>query len=77
MKQKDIALIIIVVFISGMASFFISKFVFKVDNLKENVETVEAISSEFPVPDDKFFNSNSINPTQTIKIDGSGNPNLF
>ena len=69
MKQKDIALIIIVVFISGMASFFVSKFVFKVDGLKENVETVEAISAEFPVSDEKFFNAQSINPTQIIKID--------
>jgi hypothetical protein len=77
MKQKDIALIIIVVFISGMASFFVSKFVFKVDGLKENVETVEAISAEFPVPDEKFFNSQSINPTQIIKIDGNGNTKLF
>lgn len=77
MKQKDIALIIIVVFVSGVASFFLAGLIFKTNNLSEKVETVEAISADFPTPDKKFFNSDSINPTQLIRIGENENQQPF
>lgn len=77
MKQKDVALIIIVVFISGVTSFFLAGVLFKTNNLSEKVETVEAISAEFPTPDKKFFNSKSINPTQLIRIGKDQNKQPF
>lgn len=77
MKQKDIALIIIVVFVSGVASFFLSTYLFKTSNLKENVETVSSIDAVFPEPDTQFFNDESINPTIRIKIGETENEKPF
>jgi hypothetical protein len=69
MKQKDVALIMIIVFISGVISFVISRnFITSPDhNLK--AAKVEPIVAEFNQPDNKYFNDQSINPTRTIFID--------
>lgn len=78
MKQKDIALIIIIVFISGVASFFLSNMLFaSPDKRDQKVEKVEPITADFPAPDRKYFNENSIDPTQLIQIGESTNPNPF
>ena len=76
MKQKDIALIIVVVFISGVISFFVSNMLFSSpDQRKTEVEVVEPISASFTKPDARYFNKDAINPTQQIQIGGdSGNP---
>ena len=75
MKQKDIALIIIVVFISGVISFFVSNMLFaSPENRQTEVEVVDEITSTFTKPDPRYFNAESINPTQQIQIGGSGNP---
>lgn len=77
MKQKDIALIIIVVFFAGVASFFLSGFIFRTNNLSEKVKTVEPISADFTDPDKKYFNPDAINPTQLIRIGENNNPQPF
>ncbi len=78
MKQKDIALIIVVVFIAGIISYFVSSaFISKPQNRQTKVEVVEAISSEFPKADTRYFNSNSINPTQNIQIGNQNNTQPF
>jgi hypothetical protein len=78
MKQKDIALIIIIVFISGVVSFFVSNLLFaSPDKRDQKVEKVEPITADFPTPDQKYFNENSIDPTQLIQIGESTNPNPF
>lgn len=72
MKQKDIAVIIVVVAISAIISFIISSNVFtSPKNLREEVEIVEPISAEMPKADERYFNINSINPTEEITI-GNG-----
>lgn len=68
MKQKDVALIIVIVFISGLFSFLLTRVVIDSDNKKQEVEVVEPISAEFGQPSDKYFNANSTNPTQLIQI---------
>lgn len=75
MKQKDWSVIIVVVFISAVLSFVLSNFLFGGDNSRqEKVEVVQPITTEFTTPNEKYFNNNSVNPTQTIKIgDGSNN----
>lgn len=74
MKQKDIALIAIIVFISGFISFFASRYLLVPSNARTaQVEVVEPITAEFTEPDSKYFNEKSINPTQTIEIGGNGN----
>ncbi len=78
MKSKDILLIGVVVFISGLASYFVSgKVISPPKNRKQQVEVVEAISTEFKQPDPKFFNSNSIDPTKLIQIGDNTNPTPF
>lgn len=78
MKQKDIALIIVIVFISGIASFFISGALFASSSSRQQkVEKVEAITADFPTPSKKYFNSESIDPTQLIQIGNSTNPDPF
>ncbi len=77
MKQKDIALLIIVVFVAGVGSFFLSGLLFKTNNLSEKVETVEPISAEFQEPDERVFNANAINPTQLIRIGDDSNKQPF
>lgn len=78
MKQKDIMLIAVIVVVSGVLSFFLSNLVIgtpQKSGLK--VEVVEPITSDFPTPDNKYFNEKSINPTQVITIDATNNPQPF
>lgn len=80
MKQKDIILIIIVVFVSGVFSLIISNYLFaSPKNRQEQVEVVEPISASFDVPakDDKYFNAQAIDPTQIITIGGNSNQQPF
>lgn len=78
MKQKDIALILVMVFISGVLALLISNFVFsKPQNREQTAEVVDIINSDFPPPPSKYFNSNSVNPTQQIEIGNTTNPNPF
>lgn len=78
MKQKDIALIVVIVIVSGTISFFLSKWLFSVPaNRQTKVEVVTPISADFNQPDQRYFNSNSVDPTQNITIGGSQNTAPF
>lgn len=78
MKQKDIATIAFIVFVSAVASIIISKLIISTPKSRqEKIEIVEPISADFTRPSEKYFNSSSINPTQTIKIGGDGNTKPF
>lgn len=78
MKQKDWALILVIVFISGIFSYFIANiFVSSPTKKPIQVEVVEKISSDFVKPDSKYFNSQSVDPTQLIQIGDSSNQKPF
>ncbi len=78
MKQKDIVLIVAVSLISGVLSFFISRLLFtSPKNRQQQVEVVEKISADFPIPDKKYFNPNAVNPTKLIQIGDTPNPQPF
>lgn len=78
MKQKDIVLIIVVVFISVVSSIILSKFLISTpENRQQQVEVVGSVSEELKQPDEKYFNKDSINPTQQIKIGGDENTKPF
>lgn len=78
MKQKDIALIIVIAFISGVLSFMLSGMLFgKPADRQQKAEVVDVITSDFDLPESKYFNANSIDPTQLIQIGNSNNPNPF
>jgi ABC-type cobalt transport system substrate-binding protein len=78
MKQKDVALIILVIFFSVVISFFVSKLIFTSASQRSlTAEVVEPIDPNFQQPDNAFFNPKSINPTQLIKIGDSKNNQPF
>ncbi len=78
MKQKDLALIIFIVGLSGIISYFISSaFISSPKNRQQKVEVVEKINSDFIRPDAKYFNKDSKNPTQTIQIGNDSNTKPF
>jgi len=78
MKQKDIAVILIVVFFSAIFSYFVSSAIFvSPKDRKQKVEVVQPITSDFPKPDERFFNSSAFDPTQTIIIGENANTDPF
>jgi hypothetical protein len=78
MKQKDIALIIVVSFISAIFSYILSNAIIGSPTTKrEKVEVVEAIKPDFIQPDSRYFNTDAVNPTQLIQIGNNPNPVPF
>lgn len=78
MKQKDLMLIGISVFISVILSVVLSgKLISAPKNRQQKVEIVEAIKPEFPTPDSKYFNKDSVDPIQLIQIGNNKNPKPF
>ena len=78
MKQTDIAMLILIISLSLVFSFFVGNAVFGGEsNRSTEVEVVEPITAEFPDPDENIFNAKSINPTQTINIGGSKSTDPF
>lgn len=78
MKQKDVVLLIIVVFVSVVVSIVASSLVFKTPTgQSEQVDVVPVISSSFPKPDSRYFNNQAIDPTQIITIGNGNNTNPF
>jgi hypothetical protein len=73
-KQKDIALIIVIAMVSGIVSFAIAHVLFAAPkDRQQKVEVVDAISTAFPLPSSQYFNSQSIDPTQLITIGQNSN----
>ncbi|HEY5442838.1 MAG TPA: hypothetical protein VIJ68_04830 [Candidatus Saccharimonadales bacterium] len=78
MRQKDIPIIAVIVIISAVISLFVSKAIFAPPkNRQQQVDVVQAITSDFPKPDSRFFNSNAIDPTQSITVGQNANANPF
>lgn len=77
MKQKDIVTILVVVFISAIASFFITGKVIVASSGHQKAPVVDSVNATFTQPDSKYFNKNSIDPTQLIHIGTSSNSNPF
>jgi hypothetical protein len=78
MKQKDIALIIVIAAISGVISLIVSGKVFVTPaNRQQKVEVVDKITTDFVAPDKKYFNAQSIDPAQSIELGNGNNQNPF
>ena len=76
MKQKDIALIVSIAAVSAVVSFLVSNKIFVTpSNRAQEVQVVDPITDDFPMPDKKYFNSSSINPAQDSQgTDSNENP---
>ncbi len=78
MKQKDVTLIVIIAFLSAIVSFILSGKIFVTPaNRQQPVEVVDNISTQFKLPDSRYFNTNSINPTVTSQLGTDTNQNPF
>lgn len=78
MKQKDILLIAAIVVVTGLITFVVSNFIIgSPKSRQEKVEVVEPITADFNKPENKYFNSNSIDPTQPIQISENNNQKPF
>jgi hypothetical protein len=78
MKQKDIALILVIVFASAVLSFFVSNLIFgSAKNRQQQVEVVQPITANFPKPDSRYFNKDAFDPTKQITIGQNTNPDPF
>lgn len=78
MKQKDILLVAVVVFISAIVSLILSNILISSPkNRQTKVEVVQKITNDFPKPDSKYFNAQAIDPTKLIQIGDNQNPQPF
>ena len=78
MKKTDWAMVILIVALVGVASYFIVGALLPSpgDN-PEVVETAEAISSDYEKPDPKTFSADAINPTVKVTIGNQGGEEPF
>lgn len=78
MRQKDIAIIVVVVIFGGVLSALVSKALFaKPADRKVQVEVAQPISGDIEQPDNRYFNQSSIDPTLPIQIGNNSNPDPF
>ena len=78
MKQQDVAMLILIVSLALIISYFVGNALFaNSESRTAEVERVQVISSEFPQPDPTIFNKEAINLTETINIGGPGTGNPF
>ena len=78
MKKNDIALIVLIVSISLVISYFVLKGVIgNPKNQQASAEVVEPISPDLVQPSDKIFNRDAINPTVVIQIGNPSNQQPF
>ena len=77
MKQKDIAVILVVAIVAAAISLVVTQTLFGSNKRDLTAEKVDPISSEFKGPDTSVFNQNAVNPTQLIQIGDSNKPSPF
>lgn len=78
MKSKDIALIGGIILVSAVLSYFISNAIFvPPKNRQQQVEVVQAITSDFSTPDTRYFNSSAFDPAKPITVGQNNNTNPF
>ncbi len=78
MKQKDLAIIIAVAGFSTIVAFVIANLLItSPKNRQTSVPVVDTISSNFSKPDSRYFNSSSIDPSQTVTIGDNNNAQPF
>ena len=78
MKKNDIALIVLIVSISLLVSYFVVKAIIgNPKNQQVSAEVVEPITPDLVQPSNKIFNRDAINPTVVIQIGNPSNQQPF
>jgi len=78
MKKNDIALIVLIVSISLVVSYFVVKSILgNPKSQQTTAEVVEPITPDLVQPSNKIFNRDAINPTVVIQIGNPSNQQPF
>lgn len=78
MTKKDLGVLLAIAFFAVVFSMVLSNLLFTPKSAKElKAQKIDQIQSAFERPDKKYFNSESINPTQVIQIGDSPNAEPF
>lgn len=78
MKKTDIALLILVIAVSGLITYFVANSLLASPKKQSTrVEVVEAISSDITEPDKTIFYKGAINPAVPIQVGNSANQQPF
>lgn len=77
MKRNDITLVLVCIIVSGVLSLVLSNLLFGSSSRQQKIEVVERITPDFTQPDQRYFNSQAINPTQLIQIGNGTNTVQF
>lgn len=78
MKQKDILMIVVVAGVSTIFAFVAANFLISSPkNRQYKVQVLDSISSSFPDTDTRYFNKDSLDPTQKVQIGNGGNAQPF
>lgn len=78
MRKDDILIIFVVAIVAGIFSYIIAGFVFGGEQ-KYDLQSpeVQPISSEFKQPNEKYFNSDSLDITKDITVTNNDNTDPF
>ena len=78
MKKNDIALVVLIVSISLVVTYFVAKAIIGDPKGQEvSAEVVEPITPDLTTPSNKIFNRDAINPTIVIQIGDPSNQQPF
>ena len=78
MKQKDFALIAVIIIVSAVISLLAAKAIFVPPaNRQQTVEVVKPITADFPKPDNRYFNETAFDPTKQITVEENANNEPF
>jgi hypothetical protein len=78
MRKQDRMILVVVALFSAIVSFVLSSLIISTDESKSvSVEVVSPIKGELLRPDEKYFNSNAINPTRDTTPTQEPNNNPF
>lgn len=77
MKQQDIAILIVVVFVATVSSFIVVNQFISPSTKRLSAPVVKPIVPDFVLPDKSVFNGEAINPAASIQIAPNENSNPF
>ena len=77
MKQKDIAIVIAVGVVSAILALVISNMFIGASAHKQEAEVADRITADFQAADERYFNSESVDPTRPITIGDNSNQTPF
>jgi hypothetical protein len=78
MKKNEIALLMVIVIVAALSSYFLLGAILKpADNQKKSVKVVEEISATVDTPSTKIFNTTAIDPAIKTVIGDSSNQQPF